>query len=279
MRYPDIYVIGAMRAGTTQFYNLLLDHPLISLPQMKELDIFRHENLSHGSLRKLLARQFESSKNIWVDVSPNYTKRQYFPDVAERIKIANSSAKFIFLARCPIARAISELVHSASSNPYEINPSDYSDGSQWRKIIDTSRYSWQLAPYLERFDRSMFIFFEFENLISHPDQTGKALSQFLGVEIEFSDSLPQAKNSSTELKAMPPIWFRIRNSPVGTALRSMVSRDTIGHVKRLVSKLPTRPPQVPEISDRNLEQMKAYLSDDAQAFRQLSGLAGKSWLV
>jgi len=85
-----------MRAGTTQFYDLLKDIPGISVDThgKKQMPI----SLIHSRKTPLHfnAKQYGAPSNIWIDISPNYTKRQYFPGVPERIQQANPDARFIF---------------------------------------------------------------------------------------------------------------------------------------------------------------------------------------
>ena len=85
---PDFVVIGSMRAGTTMTHELLSGIKGLCLARMKETDFFiPSRNFKRGE--KWYMRQFDEPHALCGEVSPNYTKRDVFPGVAESLHKAN----------------------------------------------------------------------------------------------------------------------------------------------------------------------------------------------
>jgi hypothetical protein len=96
---PDVFVIGATKAGTSTFWKVASEHPEIAATRSKEVNYF----IMDYSIDQL---------EIKMDVSPAYSRRHPFPGVAKRIYEANRSAKIIYLVRNPIKRIISHIHHN-----------------------------------------------------------------------------------------------------------------------------------------------------------------------
>lgn len=43
IRFPDFYIIGAPKAGTTAFYRYLGEHPAVFMPDLKEPHFFARD--------------------------------------------------------------------------------------------------------------------------------------------------------------------------------------------------------------------------------------------
>lgn len=111
LQYPDIFIIGAQKCGTTSLNALLLDHPDFCNGGHKEKHFF-----SEGEdwLNKTDAFLDEFSKckkrDLTVDATPSYVFFDYVPDRIKRSYTAHNlrSKKFILILREPAARHFSE---------------------------------------------------------------------------------------------------------------------------------------------------------------------------
>ena len=112
--YPDILMVGAMKAGTTSLSNLMRSNPAICDYGEKEKHFFNGGEYSHNyeaSVAKYLA-EFKGCKKsqLTMDSTPGYSVE---PNVVERMRETYTpdvldAKKFLFLVREPVARHFSE---------------------------------------------------------------------------------------------------------------------------------------------------------------------------
>jgi len=104
---PDFVLIGAPKAGTTSFYDLLTQHPLVERAAVKELHFF---NDLFGEGVEWYRRCFptprwkDGRRTITGEASPIYLTR---PHAAKRMSQTIPQARFIALLRNPVDRAYS----------------------------------------------------------------------------------------------------------------------------------------------------------------------------
>ena len=276
---PDIFVIGAMRAGTTLFYDLLKDIPGISVARMKETDAYLTDEQAQ-SAPELNTKQYGAPSDIWVDISPNYTKRQYFPGVPERIRQANPDARFIFFARDPLKRAISGYTHAALVQGEPVDPERFFEEKAGKASIQGSSYAWQIQPYLDVFPRDRFLFIEFEKFCKSPAVYAEIISQHIGSpqRLPLPESLDRKANAAEDLGALPGWFGKFRNSPLGVWLRQNAQRGTIDRAKRILT-FGRRNREAPELPQSVKDRLVSMLIEDTRQFRKLSGIEGESWSI
>ena len=114
IKYPDILMVGAMKAGTTSLSNLMRSNSAICDYGEKEKHFFNGGDYSHNyeaSVAKYLA-EFKGCKKtqLTMDSTPGYSVE---PDVVDRMRETYTpdvldAKKFLFLVREPVARHYSE---------------------------------------------------------------------------------------------------------------------------------------------------------------------------
>lgn len=273
---PDFAVIGAMRGGTTQLYELLRAVPGICVPQMKETDFFcSAKSVAKGP--EWYARQFSDENALWGDISPNYAKTDVNPDTPQLLHDANPDMKLFFLARDPVDRAIS---HYRMSHYLEDNlPEPERLLSTWsgKHILHASQYYTCLVPFWERFGEQITIL-DFDTLVRDPNETVAQICRTLGIEPVALAGQDEAANSFDELARRPDWWNRLRRTEVGERLRGRMPRPLVNLAKRrLALAAPKAPP--PPFPQSVRESMAERLAADANRFRAETGLAFKRWCV
>ena len=112
IRKPNLFVIGAMKSGTTSLCQCLGTHPDIFMVPVKEpMHFSREEKWSQGNETYL--RLFADAKNeIYVgEGTTEYSKRPFREGVAQRLYEFNSSARIIYVMRDPFDRIVSQHKH------------------------------------------------------------------------------------------------------------------------------------------------------------------------
>jgi len=265
---PDAVIIGAMKCATTTLHNYLARHAQVVTGKRKELDFFSHDEVWGRGL-DWYQQQFPSSDTdaIRLDSSPNYSKRQHWPFAAERLAATNPRAKLIYLIREPVSRAKSAYVHElAAGREHRSVDAAFSDNTN--PITQTSRYAWQLEPFLERFSREQLLVLRFDQMVSVPDTAVARALRHLGVaEAAISTEEPVAINASAS-KTMPT-WLARR-------VPSTKARSVLRH---LIPRVADRP--IPDITipDGLALSMRRYLLDDLRQL-QASGFVDVSdWIA
>ncbi|MBE9040779.1 sulfotransferase [Oscillatoriales cyanobacterium LEGE 11467] len=222
----NLFIVGAMKSGTTSLHNYLGEHPEIFMSQQpKETQYFVKElNWSKGEEWYLSIFASANGARIVGESSTDYTKAPRYQGVVERIAQFNPDARIVYIMRDPIERAIShywwEVRWSAEGRPMKEAVKSVKD------IIDTSYYAMQLAPYLETFGRDRVMTLTLEELSANPQQNLAALFEWLEVDPSFvPPSLNRRDNAATE--KVSKVWgssyiSKLRGTPAWEALKRII---------------------------------------------------------
>ena len=104
VRWPDFYIVGAPKAGTTSLYEYLAGHPGIFLPQRKELRYFGAD-LAHRRRHQLSEAEFldhyagAAPERLWGNA---YVWYLYSPSAAAEIHAVRPDARIVVMLRDPV---------------------------------------------------------------------------------------------------------------------------------------------------------------------------------
>jgi len=215
-RMPNLFIVGAAKAGTTALYGYLAQHPEVFLSRVKEPMFFSREEFYARGLDWYEDEYFEGAEGypVRAEATPHYL--YWSEKVAPRIKevYRERPVKFIVSFRDPVSRAYSwywnmvregkEDLHLDEAlrveevrlerNRYEL----YQLGSMVYGYSAGSRYASLLQPYLELFSAEDFFFVFQDDLKSRVNETCANIFEFLGV-----DSSVQISSSNSNPAAMP----------------------------------------------------------------------------
>jgi hypothetical protein len=215
-RMPNLFLIGAAKAGTTALYDYLAQHPQVFLSQVKEPMFFSREEYYARGLDWYEDEYFEGAEDypVRAEATPHYL--YWSEKVAPRIKevYGERPVKFIASFRDPVSRAYSwywNMVREGREdldfdealqveerrlrqNRYEL----YQRGSMVYGYSAGSRYASLLQPYLELFSPESFFFVFQDDLKSRANETCEEIFEFLGI-----DSSTQINTSNSNPAAMP----------------------------------------------------------------------------
>jgi hypothetical protein len=187
LKYPNFFVIGCQRCGTTWLYEALKQHSQVYLPKEKELHFFDWNHDKGWDWYKSFYEGVESEIAIG-EITPSYIYNQ-----EACLELYNNfpEAKLILVVRNPVERAFSQYLRH--KNALLFNLSFEEAIIEYPHLIKRGLYYQQLLKYIEKFPKSKIKVLVYENLISAPKTYMNELLEFLGVEKEDITTIIQSQ--------------------------------------------------------------------------------------
>jgi hypothetical protein len=214
---PEVYLIGAQKAGSTTLAYLLSQHPDICVAKNKEPHYFTGNSFRSWDWYQ---GQFLNQENtLCLDASTSYSfaplssnnsymAKKCFHNIPQRIHSINPNAKFIYLLRDPVARTYSSYWHS-----FNTGREHRSFGEAIRKdyfYLDVSNYYGQISLWLEYFPLKSFLFLLFEDMKNNPQQVVEKCFEFLELDGEnISINLQEHRNKTENVNLIGRKFNRI----------------------------------------------------------------------
>ena len=268
---PTFLVIGAMKAGTTSLYYYLAEHPDIGMSVQKETDFFLD---AHGTWQRgtdWYAARFPDAPARG-ECAPNYTKRHLFGGVPARIQSVCPDATLIYLVRDPIERAVSHYVGSRMQGREERPFAEAVRDAESNYVL-TSRYHWQLAPYLDRFPRAQMHTIATEALRDNPQAVLRSIYRTLGVDPSFENRRIETRFNAAATKKKRPGWLRWLSRQIPQPAKDWL------RPRLPMQWLPGTPVERPTLAPAVRAHLADRLRPDADALRDLTGQPFDAWSV
>ena len=183
MTLPNFVVIGAMKAGTVSLGHYLDEHPNVFVGRggrFNEPNYFiAEQNWPRG--RGWYESLFDRAGGAAAigECSPSYTWAHVYRGVPERMAQVLPEARLVYVVRDPVARMQSMYMHQVSAGRErrraEVALLD-------DRYLGPSRYGFQLAAFLDHFDRSQVLVIASEELRDRPCEALSAVFSHLAVD-------------------------------------------------------------------------------------------------
>ena len=273
MNYPNLYIVGAPKAGTTSLYHYLSQHPDIVIPD-KEPRFFLKDSIQNISeadpikpylLRSSILDEISytnlyanKSEKIKCDASTQYL--YHHKEVIPKIKqLKNgSSPKILILLRNPIERAFSNYSHNYLTfenldfkHALEQESERISKGfnSFWH-YMGLSTYADSVKAYKDAFNEVKVVFFE--DFVNDIDKSLVDIFDFLEVDNTFKVSHFMINKKSTGAPKSKKLNTILQSSSKFNLIKKILHK-TIGEQKtKLIREL---------IMRKNLSKSKISLDE------------------
>jgi len=204
LRQPDFIGIGAMRCATTWISRCIEEHPDLFIPAgKKELHFFDRVLLGEEKTIDWYLDHFTlaSDHQKVGEFTPNYFSNS---DIPRTIHNHFPRAKLILSLRDPVERLKSHYKYVKRNHidiPDNVQLAITERGKDFH-FMELGLYSSSLKSYLEVFPQDQILIIFYEDIVSQPNQTCKALYSFLEVEPNFvPPSLARRVNASSAVKS------------------------------------------------------------------------------
>jgi hypothetical protein len=215
---PDFVVLGTQKGGTSYFYRLLTEHPLVKGAVAKELHFFDNKFAEGvGWYRRCFPKgeRVDGQRTVTGEASPSYL---FDPQVPQRMARIVPEARLIALLRNPVDRAYShyqmELRRGKEARSFEEATEDEMTSAEGQgHSIDVPHAYLRRGLYaeqLERFsffaDRDRLLVVKSENLSTRRLEVLDRVWRFLRLP-PFESTLPPRREG-------PPtsLWTRARDN-------------------------------------------------------------------
>lgn len=281
----NLFVVGAMKAGTTSFMDALAHHPDIYVSPVKEPHYFVDE------LPKLLyepSRFFDLDDYFQTDFPKplhiaNLKKKEHYeqlfslsnqekylaegstmylhaPESAQKIHHYNPEAKIIILTREPVARAYSHYkmltglsretqsfqeVIEAELNGY------MSNNLPWYSYIEMSIYTKHINRYKGLFQHVLVL--SFEQLLSNKDFTLDAVANFL--DIEKFEHIEVAHSNKTRSLRFKRLFFLLKKIGLKDVFSAIFGSKFKRKLFNMASSSQSKPMDISEDTLQELRQL------------------------
>lgn len=283
MQYPpQVYLIGAQKAGTTSLAGHLASHPSICVSEPKESHYFTN-NWSQGEAWYKTCFAHAKHEDTLVDASTSYsmarlgeqalvqTDNPYY-SLVDRIRLLSGSPKFIYMLRDPVKRTYSAYWHRVrsgeESRTFQEAVIDNLDENNF--YIRPSLYVEQLKIFLKDFQLEDFCLPLFEAFIGNPQQSMASVYDFIGVETIELRQL-NAKNTSYSYSGFGRLLQLSWINRVAKIIGPYIPEVMKSAGKRSMTK------PIPAISAEHQIILQKYYKPYNQALAEFSGIDISRW--
>jgi hypothetical protein len=286
--WPNFFIVGAAKAGTTSLYYYLSEIPGVFMSKIKEPCYFSPNYIQRypGETvtdKEEYLRLFESASSYIAmgEASPSYL---WDPDSPKLIHKAVPTAHIIILLRDPIERAYSHylqdmkfIAHGKKLSFYHDLMHNYKSQERVYDVsplyVEFSMYYEQVKRYFDEFGRQQVKVIIYEEFIQHPEQTVNDVLAFLGVNYTVT-AIRKQYNTNSVLRNPFSVWvfsfFRwLRARGIKTSkLTTLLPASLTWYIEE---KLLFKKAQKPKIEPRAFKFLQEIYHDDVLRLESLLG--------
>ncbi|MGD0913540.1 MAG: sulfotransferase [Terracidiphilus sp.] len=274
--WPNLFVVGAQKCGTTSIFGHLQKHPEVFVPEMKEPEFF---GTSPGAAKILFGegrcttreeylQQYQDASRFHAigDFSTSYL---WDPNVPRKIHEVSPGARIIIMLRDPVMRAQSAYLMLYSRN-METAPTFLEaierdrdrDKTSWFtswNYVEAGMYASQVERYIETFGRDQVLVSLFDDLVKNPLDLFLRIARHIGVDPApfVTMNLTEALNTFRMPRSM--LAYRLgRNEQIKRLRQKLIPADVWERMRSgaLFYRAGKKPP-VDEASRKLLQQIYA----------------------
>lgn len=303
MRYPDFFIAGNSKSGTTALYYFLAQHPHIYMSNPKEPNFFAtdfHHNENVGAFTHRTQAGYQQcfsagrADQIWGEASACYL---YSKTAAENIYAANPAARIIVLFREPVSflhsyylqmlqnpasegETVKDFITALALEPERKQGHCLPTNCLVPQLLYYSErvdYAKQLLRFTKHFKSHQLRVYLYEDFKASNESVYSAILRFLKLPPAGRPPKFERHNPSVKVKYKSAQNFAYNMShghgwyaPVHAALKTVVPRPIRQFITRSIyQKLAFKPK--PELSDATRQKLKHRFKPHVERFSEVIG--------
>lgn len=237
---PNLFIVGAMKSGTTTLHNLLARHPDIYMSAQPKEPAYFNKPAPSAAETAWYEGLFEAGAACRYrgESSTDYSKLPMYPGCAERIRAHAPEARILYIMRDPWQRAIShywwQVEWSAEGRPLR----EVLQASS--EIFDVGDYARQLQPYWQQFGRERVLVLTLEELEQAPQALLAGVFSWLGLDPSPAATLELRADNAAQATVQQVAGARYLARLKGGALWSLVKRGLSPRARVQLQRLLSR---------------------------------------
>jgi len=275
-RWPDLFVAGAPRCGTSSIWSYLDQHPQIFMSRLKEPHFFtdrKPRNVPTVSDEAVYLRLFDGAAagQLRGEASPTYLAS---PQAPGRIARVNPDARIVVVLRNPVARAYSAYWHKVryggetrtfleAVRPLQPVPGGRTCAPSY---VRGGLYAEPIERYLDTFGEHLHVLFQ-EELAADTRGELRRILEFLGVDATATDRIRLDVRNATALPRNRVVR-RLYSSP---RLRSLGERAVPVSLQPRLERLLLRRDGVPPMEPEARRFLEGFYAAEPAALERLLG--------
>jgi len=287
--FPNFFILGAAKAGTTSLHGMLTQHPEIFMTRNKETQFFFNDNEYALGINHYLTTNFSGAWRYPVrgEASPSYF---HAPErVAPRLldSPGRDEMKFVVVLRDPVQRAWSHYLHRVRLCAEPCTFEDAiaceekrlrNDPHLWVGYYRDGLYGKLLNEWFEYFPRDRFVIVRYESMVSEWQAMLNNIATHLGVSADYSWNKLEEKN----VAGVPRSKWLMRfladiPAPLKNAGKLFLGRDQIVHYRELVRRLNTKRSAKPALNPEVERMLRGRYEEDITTLERLLGADFSAW--
>ncbi len=257
-RWPNFFIAGAAKCGTTSLYRYLLGHPEIFMSPEKELGFFDHtldelsddpEAIERAEQAYLAHFQGAGQAPVIGEGSPGYF---WHAQVPERIQARIEAPRFFFSLRDPVERAYSDYLMSFRDGRFtrtflelvEDDMEAMETGGSPTSVVPQGLYATNLSRFIDTFGHEAVMVRLLDDLKRDPLALLKDIAALLDIDPGPMAELDYGKQHNVYGKPRNPIagWLRRSDAVAKTARLILPKQLRIYLGDELLLKRDRKPP-------------------------------------
>jgi len=279
-KWPNFFIVGATKAGTTSLHAYLNDIPGIFMSSIKEPKYFLVSDDTNYHIppirdKKKYLNLFKNAteEKIIGEASPEYL---YDPQTPKYIHQTNPQAKILISLRDPVERLFSSYLMRLLNGRIKISFSE-EIGLVSNKITnkkleyikrDNSLYSENVKHYLKIFGNKQVKIIIFEEFIKNTKETINDILKFLDIKYEFQNFKSEVYNKYGVNRG-GFLAKNIRRNRKLISLSQKILSPTTRRVLRDTLFIKTQPK--PKMDQKDREFLIKFYNDDVKNLQTLLG--------
>jgi len=276
--WPNFFIVGATKAGTTSLYEILKDFPEIYMCPKKEPNYFNKKVIKDDHpLPKIRTeekylRLFENvTDQKIIGEASNYLRDSDAPNLIHQV---SPKAKILISLRDPVERVYSHYLmlvsHGLISNSFHQKIEDELQNGpnphQWGIKMNIGLYSEHVKRYLKVFGHEQVKIIIFEEFVKNTKEILEEILIFLELDKTLSNFSAKKHNPYTTSRG--PIAQQIRNSKkIKQLARVLIPESTRKNLANYILLDKSKP----EMSEKDRESLIKFYKDDVEQLKLLLG--------